>query len=257
MAPFAHWCPPAWYEESYRDRWLGVCAELSLHKKSVERLFPQFRTVLDTSWGCAWRGTLQPVAQPYEVLVTYFPGLLTSQLSYLYQPPRVYLLSPAPERRPSQPNIRIPHLYRHPTPEQPAQLCLYYPSSGEWKWWDWIGETIIPWTAEWLAFYEIWRITGTWEGPERHPDLGAIKTDQTVKPTLSGGLPSADWWLRGRPLLGPLRYALCRDDAWGPPVQWTADAVVDLEHQAGSILNLATVRRHAPSGALSRVMTHV
>jgi hypothetical protein len=28
-----------------------------------------------------------------------------------------------------------------------------------------IHETIIPWTAEWLVFYELWKISGKWMGP--------------------------------------------------------------------------------------------
>ena len=27
-----------------------------------------------------------------------------------------------------------------------------------------IHETIIPWTAEWLVFYELWQLTGEWYG---------------------------------------------------------------------------------------------
>ncbi len=29
-----------------------------------------------------------------------------------------------------------------------------------------IDDTIIPWTAEWLVFYELWKDTGTWQGAE-------------------------------------------------------------------------------------------
>jgi len=27
-----------------------------------------------------------------------------------------------------------------------------------------LHETIIPWTAEWIVFYELWKITGEWLG---------------------------------------------------------------------------------------------
>ena len=29
-----------------------------------------------------------------------------------------------------------------------------------------VHETIVPWTAEWIVFYELWKITGEWLGPE-------------------------------------------------------------------------------------------
>jgi hypothetical protein len=31
---------------------------------------------------------------------------------------------------------------------------------------DFIHEKIIPWTAEWLVYYEIFKRTGQWIGPE-------------------------------------------------------------------------------------------
>lgn len=248
MAPYAHWRPPTWFEKSDHDRWWLARAELHVHKRSVERLFPGFRLVLDVSWGCVWRGILQPAAQPYEVLVSYFPGVLGSELEYLAQPPRVFLLSPAPERRPAAPDTPIPHLYRQPLPEQPAHLCLYHPSSAEWKWSDWIGETILPWAAEWLAFYEMWRITGSWEGPEKHPDLGAIKTDQLKAPVRAVRRLAAGRWL-DRPLLASLHYALSRENVWGPSLLWTVDAIKALAalEATEAASSIAAVRGLAPS----------
>jgi hypothetical protein len=32
-----------------------------------------------------------------------------------------------------------------------------------------LGDTILPWTAEWLLHYEIWRATEKWMGGGIHP----------------------------------------------------------------------------------------
>lgn len=47
-----------------------------------------------------------------------------------------------------------------------GSLCLYYPE--DFRWTDKVNlhETIIPWTAEWLVFYERYLFSGKWEGPE-------------------------------------------------------------------------------------------
>lgn len=43
-------------------------------------------------------------------------------------------------------------------------LCLYDWREQPWqKHWH-LHETIIPWTSEWLVFYEIWLLTGKWRG---------------------------------------------------------------------------------------------
>lgn len=40
-----------------------------------------------------------------------------------------------------------------------------------------LADTIIPWTVEWLYFYELWLATGEWLGGGEHPDFGKEKTD--------------------------------------------------------------------------------
>lgn len=36
-------------------------------------------------------------------------------------------------------------------------------------------ETIVPWTSEWLYFYEIWLVTGEWYAGVIYPGKGASK----------------------------------------------------------------------------------
>ena len=45
-------------------------------------------------------------------------------------------------------------------------LCLYDFRVQPWSSWDNIHEKIIPWTAEWLVFYELYLMCGKWLGPE-------------------------------------------------------------------------------------------
>jgi hypothetical protein len=85
---------------------------------------------------------LRPTGQSptYQVRIDYVPE----------KAPRVFVVSPSLVGRP-------PHTYRQ------GNLCLY------WHEYDnsmGFGETIIPWTAEWLYFYELWRVCGTWLAPE-------------------------------------------------------------------------------------------
>lgn len=52
------------------------------------------------------------------------------------------------------------HMYNDGT------LCLYEPRETPWKSSYNLHETIIPWTAEWLVFYELFLLCGKWLGPE-------------------------------------------------------------------------------------------
>lgn len=58
----------------------------------------------------------------------------------------------------------IPHNYGVKTfgNKKYLHLCLWYRK--EWDGTEFLSDTIIPWGIEWLLFYEIWLITGTWEG---------------------------------------------------------------------------------------------
>lgn len=68
--------------------------------------------------------------------------------------PRVYVLEPKLEDS--------PHRY------DGNRLCLFDPREPRrrWKADSKIGETIIPWTAAWLHYYELYLETGVWRGPQ-------------------------------------------------------------------------------------------
>ncbi len=99
-----------------------------------------FRGVALTRSGIAL--PLRPTSESatYEIRIDYAPT--TS--------PKVFVLSPALVGN-------APHVYKR------GYLCLYW---HEYENSMGFGDTIVPWTAEWLYFYELWQVTGEWLAPE-------------------------------------------------------------------------------------------
>jgi hypothetical protein len=58
----------------------------------------------------------------------------------------------------------LPHVYHDPT-----RLCLYLPGTREWQPWLRLDQTIVPWTALWLFYFEDWLASGAWKGGGVHP----------------------------------------------------------------------------------------
>jgi hypothetical protein len=90
------------------------------------------------------RGRIQPTetSAVYRIEVCYEP----------WSAPEVRVLEPAIK---SEGKL---HFYKNGT------LCLY-----DWREQPWekrlrLADTVIPWTAEWLLFYEIYLLTGKWIG---------------------------------------------------------------------------------------------
>lgn len=112
---------------------------------SVKRAFPQLRWRVTRAGGVEWSGTLQPTAESphYRLRVLHEPNRV----------PRVWVVSP-------QPRPDVPHRY----PDKHS-LCLYWPK--EWRWTprESLADTIIPWAAFWLYYYELWLVSGEWLGP--------------------------------------------------------------------------------------------
>jgi len=52
------------------------------------------------------------------------------------------------------------HMYPNGT------LCLYWPQEQPWNDSMSLHDTIVPWVAEWLVYYEYYQETGRWVGPE-------------------------------------------------------------------------------------------
>jgi hypothetical protein len=119
---------------------------LAIQNLHIKRLFPQFRSSIKNGLA-VWRGPLQPrVTSPiYSVEIQY----------KLKTTPKVWVLSPPL-------SADAVHLYGE------KNLCLYWPKEWRWQADQLIAETIIPWTALWLYYYELWLDTGDWLGPSSH-----------------------------------------------------------------------------------------
>ena len=121
----------------------------------LEMSFPQFRIT-------AMRSDLRAVGvlQPTTTSERY-----TVSLEYrVPSRPKVRVVQPALRLAPG--HDRLPHTFPG------DELCLY--SEGEWRPDLKISEFIIPWISLWLAFYEVWLISGEWLGGG-HETNGAAK----------------------------------------------------------------------------------
>ncbi len=81
-----------------------------------------------------------------------------------------YSLSSSPKVRITSPRLKrnfkgeeIPHMYSQ------KHLCLYQPKYKEFRRSDFLSDTIIPWAALWLYYYEQWHLTDKWLGGGEHP----------------------------------------------------------------------------------------
>jgi hypothetical protein len=129
---------------------------LSLTRQAfaLRRTFPEAMTSIRRS-KLMWTGILTPtpLSREYTVRVIYSLGAY----------PQVIILDPPPV--PDQ-NGLLPHFYRQ------GGLCLH--AAHEWDGSMLIVETIVPWTTEWLAHYELWKWHGQWQG-DGDITVGAIR----------------------------------------------------------------------------------
>jgi hypothetical protein len=98
-----------------------------------------------------WRGRMQPSPNSRSYLV---------EMKYLLgATPRVRVIS----RLRTRPQESLPHVWSH----RSRVLCLH--EEDDWHPRMLIADTTVPWTAEWLFFYELWLVTGEWDGSGHWP----------------------------------------------------------------------------------------
>ena len=106
-----------------------------------------------------WRGNVRPTVMSETYLV---------EIDYrISEHPDVRVLCPELVRYQDQ---SLPHVY-------PGDLlCLYFPGAKHPEWTPamWLSETILPWSALWLEFYEHWVVTGQWFGGGVHPKESSL-----------------------------------------------------------------------------------
>jgi hypothetical protein len=132
--------------------------------EGIRRLFPAFRQTCALDFVGAWRGPLRPLARTYEIGIVYFPRLRFGGAIIANPWIIVEVLDPLIGLDPRGTGEKPPHIYEDPGRANGWSLCLYDPRAGQWGPDRPIAETIIPWTAEWLFFYEGWSC-----GPQPSP----------------------------------------------------------------------------------------
>lgn len=108
--------------------------------------YPDFKVSRSKEGTLVFTGTLQPkIYMPVYTIAVEYRG---------EHPPKVRVIDPPLVERP-------PHYYH-----VQGCLCLYKPENFNWTATKPIGNHIIPWTSCWIYFYEVWRETKVWLGPE-------------------------------------------------------------------------------------------
>lgn len=113
-----------------------------LQKRELEKKFSFLKCRIENDT-LICRGVFQPDnCNAYDVRIEFRAGCF----------PQVYILSPEIKA-----NADI-HIYNE------GSLCLFYPGELKWKDTTSIAENTIPWIFEWILFYELYLLTGVWEG---------------------------------------------------------------------------------------------
>lgn len=105
-----------------------------------------------------WSGTIQPTAlsKEYSVFVLY----------HFNKSPQVWIIGDELEKLDDD---NFPHKFEIHRKNKMVRICLYRYS--EFNSSKLIADTIIPWTIEWLYFYELWLATGEWLGGGEHLEI--------------------------------------------------------------------------------------
>lgn len=122
---------------------------LAIQQGKLKHLFPE-SSVSISSNVLIWKHVLQPspLSDHYSVKLTY----------NLDRSPNVYVVSPTLKKR--ERGWDFNHVYN----QKKQWLCLFYKKAREWKSNMFIADTVVPWISEWLLHYEIWSVTGKWNG---------------------------------------------------------------------------------------------
>lgn len=103
------------------------------------------------SWSFA--ATPTPISRCYRARIDYRQDKL----------PQVYIDDP--DLTVLAAGRRLPHVYD----QSPTRLCLFLPGTGEWGPWMRLDQTVVPWTALWLLYFEEWLFSEEWAGGGLHP----------------------------------------------------------------------------------------
>jgi hypothetical protein len=116
--------------------------------------FPSGRITIVSS-ELRWEGQLTPTAisRTYSLRLRYRLG----------SSPAVRVVAPQLRARSGE---GLPHVY------EDGSLCLHLDT--DWNGTMRLADSIVPWAAEWLFFYELWLPSGEWHGGGEWPPMRSL-----------------------------------------------------------------------------------
>lgn len=127
---------------------------LTVQKLSLQNLYPESTCYVHKNV-LIWKGDIKPgpFSKTYPVELNY----------KLNERPHVEVYGDNLQKLDSP---SFPHHYNLDMKNKRVEMCLYYKRDFTAQ--MLLSETVIPWAAEWLYFYESWLITGEWSGGGIH-----------------------------------------------------------------------------------------
>jgi hypothetical protein len=134
--------------------------------------WPDLKVTYQTKWFVCWDGPIRTLLGSYRVRIQFYKmWMLPGPMWLKPQSPNPQVWVIDPELKLITGACRLPHTYACDwRPPSQASLCLHFPDDEDWsQYTDLVAEKIVPWTSEWLHFYEGWLATGKFHGPGLHP----------------------------------------------------------------------------------------
>ncbi len=136
---------------------------------AIRRLFPDFQMTANAAWIGVWEGQLRPASKTYRIRIVYFRRTIFDGWTLENPYVTVHVIDPLIGADALKSDKFLPHIYWNDRRPDWPMLCLWDPAEMFWTPEMSIALTIIPWTSEWLLFFEYWQISGEFLGPGRHP----------------------------------------------------------------------------------------
>ncbi len=128
--------------------------------RRIREVFPEFKLTLNAGWMAVWEGPLTPIMRRYRVRVVHFRRRFFDTWSLENDYAAVQVVDPVIGLDPRGTRQLPPHIYFNMANPPCPRLCLYDPKERLWAPEEYIADTIIPWTIDWLFFSRAGLIRG-------------------------------------------------------------------------------------------------
>jgi hypothetical protein len=199
---------------------------------AIRRDFPDFELKAKADWIGVWEGPVKPAGKTYRIRIVYFRKTIFDGWTLANPYVTVHVVDPPIGAEAVKEEHLLPHIYWNDrNPEWPS-LCLWDPKEMFWTPEQMIATTILPWTAEWLLFFEYWQITGEFRGPGRHPDRrrkSCPKPPEDLDPEIRvrrERFRNAEFHRLGRKtgVFGSYRWMAAASKDYSPPPSWPSSS---------------------------------